>query len=495
MALLGLLADDARAQRAAVGRARWLRGRRIFPPKAKRVVFLFMHGGVSHVDSFDHKPKLTELNGRPLPFAKPKFEFAPTGNLLASPWKFQTYGQSGIEVSELFPQIGSRIDDICVIRSMNGGDQVSHGPALLNMNTGSGVFARPSLGAWTLYGLGTENQNLPGLHQSQPVALSRRGAELRLGVSAGQLSRDAHRRRRHEFQRRQAFEPDARRRSRAAAIAARSACQPQPRPSASGSAPTPQFEARIAAFEMAFRMQSEAPQVMDLSRETAATQALYGVGGEPTDEYGRQCLLARRCLEAGVRFVQVNFSYPRNYWDAHGDLRNNHTTNAKKVDQPIAAFLTDLKSRGLLDDTLVIFGTEFGRTPAAQGTDGRDHHPHAFSIWMAGGGVRGGMAYGQTDEYGYYVAENKVTMPDFHATILHLLGLGSRAPHLPPRRPRLSPDRRARTGRSGDHRMTTASLPATPTRFRAWESRSVATPAPMPAGRIGRDRLPRAGQS
>ena len=170
-------------------------------------------------------------------------------------------------------------------------------------------------------------------------------------------------------------------------------------------------------------MQAEAPQVLDIGRETAAVQALYGIGVEPTDEYARQCMLARRCLEAGVRFVQVNFSYPRNYWDAHGDLRNNHTSNAKKVDQPIAALLVDLKQRGLLDDTLVIFATEFGRTPAAQGTDGRDHHPHAFSVWLAGGGIRGGMTYGRTDEFGYYVAENKVTMPDFHATILHLLGL------------------------------------------------------------------------
>jgi uncharacterized protein (DUF1501 family) len=170
-------------------------------------------------------------------------------------------------------------------------------------------------------------------------------------------------------------------------------------------------------------MQMEAPRVLDLSQETVATQKLYGVGEEPTDEYARQCLLARRFLEAGVRFVQVNYSFPRNYWDAHGDLRNNHSSNAKKVDQPIAALLRDLKTRGLLDDTLVIFGTEFGRTPAAQGNDGRDHHPHAFSVWLAGGGVRGGTTYGQTDEFGYYVVENKVTMPDFHATILHLLGL------------------------------------------------------------------------
>jgi uncharacterized protein (DUF1501 family) len=183
------------------------------------------------------------------------------------------------------------------------------------------------------------------------------------------------------------------------------------------------LEARIDSFEMAFRMQAEAPEVMDIGRETVATQAAYGIGVEPTDEFGRQCLFARRCLEAGVRFVQVNFSYPRNYWDAHGDLRNNHTSNAAKVDLPIASLLRDLKTRGMLADTLVVFATEFGRTPAAQGTDGRDHHPHAFSCWMAGGGIRGGTACGQTDEFGYYVVENKVTMPDFHATILHTLGL------------------------------------------------------------------------
>jgi hypothetical protein len=183
------------------------------------------------------------------------------------------------------------------------------------------------------------------------------------------------------------------------------------------------LDARMEAYELTFRMQMAAPEAMDLARETPATRALYGIGTEPTDEFGKMCLLARRLAERNVRFVQVCYSYPRNYWDAHGDLIKNHSTHAKRVDQPIAALLTDLKSRGLLDDTLVVFGTEFGRTPASQGKDGRDHHPHAFSMWMAGGGVKGGMAYGSTDEFGYYVAENKVTMPDFHATLLHLLGL------------------------------------------------------------------------
>ena len=419
VAMLGWLASTAEGE---VATANPLAPRSPhFPAKAKRVIFLFMHGGVSHVDSFDPKPKLAEMNGQPLPIAKPKFEFAPTGNLLASPWKFSKYGQSGIEVSELFPQIGSAIDEICVIRSMNGGDQVSHGPALLNLNTGSGVFARPSLGAWTLYGLGSENQNLPGFISLSPslyhggaqnygaafLPASFQGTRIGDGSTPFQQATLSNLSPGDDLslQRLQLDLIARRNREHLARVGA-----------------DPRLEARIAAGEMSFRMQMEAPEVMDLSRESAATHQLYGVGVEPTDEYARQCLLARRMVEAGVRFVQVNYSYPRNYWDAHGDLRNNHTSNAKKVDQPIAALLKDLKSRGLLADTLVVFGTEFGRTPAAQGTDGRDHHPHAFSMWLAGGGVRGGTVYGQTDEFGYYVAENKVAIPDFHATLLHLLG-------------------------------------------------------------------------
>lgn len=420
VALLGLLAGEARATDPRTGPLAPKSPH--FAPRAKRVAFLFMHGGVSHVDSFDPKPKLAEMNGQPLPFAKPKFEFAPTGNLLASPWKFQHYGQSGLEVSELFPRIGGVIDEICVIRSMNGGDQVSHGPALLNINTGSGVFARPSLGAWALYGLGTENQNLPGFMSLSP-SLYHGGAQnygaaflpasfqgTRIGDGSTNF-KDA------RLSNLSPGDDPVLQRLQLELLARRN------REHLQRTGADSQLEARIAAFEMGFRMQAQAPEVMDLARESATTQTLYGIGTEPTDEFGRQCLLARRLLEAGVRFVQVNFSYPRNYWDAHGDLRNNHAGNAKKVDQPIAAFLTDLKARGLLQETLVIFGTEFGRTPAAQGTDGRDHHPHAFSVWLAGGGVRGGFAYGQTDEFGYYVAEKKVTMPDFHATILHLLGL------------------------------------------------------------------------
>ena len=419
VALLGLLSSEGRAEADAINPlASKLPP---FPAKAKRVICLFMHGGISHVDSFDPKPELVKRNGQPLPIAKPKFEFAPTGNLLASPWKFAKHGQSGIEISELFPEIASRIDDICVIRSMNGGDQVSHGPALLNLNTGSGVFARPSLGAWTLYGLGTENQNLPGFISLSP-SLYHGGAQnygsaflpasfqgTRIGDGSTPFQQAA-------LSNLKPGDDPSLQRLQLDLIAQRN------REHLARVGDDPRLEARIAAFEMSFRMQMEAPRVMDLSQESNATRKLYGVGEEPTDEYGRECLLARRLVEAGVRFVQANFSYPRNYWDAHSDLRNNHTTNAKKVDRPIAGLLQDLKSRGLLDDTLVIFATEFGRTPAAQGTDGRDHHPHAFSMWLAGGGVRGGMTHGQTDDFGYYVAEDKVTIPDFHATILHLLG-------------------------------------------------------------------------
>jgi hypothetical protein len=419
VALFGLLGEESRC---ASSKNPLAPKQSHFSPRARRVIFLFMHGGVSHVDSFDPKPKLAEMNGKPLPIAKPKFEFAPTGNLLASPWKFSKYGQSGIEVSELFPEIGGVIDDICVIRSMNGGDQVSHGPALLNINTGSGVFARPSMGAWTLYGLGTENQNLPGFISLSP-SLYHGGAQnygsaflpatyqgTRIGDGSTPFQQAV-------LSNLQPGDEPALQRLQLDLLSQRN------REHLVRVGDDPRFEARIAAFEMSFRMQSEAPLVMDLTKESDAVRKLYGVGEEPTDEYAGQCLLARRFIEAGVRFVQVNYSYPRNYWDAHGDLRNNHSSNAKKVDKPVAGLIKDLKGRGLLNDTLVIFGTEFGRTPAAQGTDGRDHHPHAFSVWMAGGGIRGGSTYGQTDEFGYYVAENKVTMPDFHATVLHLLGL------------------------------------------------------------------------
>jgi hypothetical protein len=419
VALAGLLAEEADAAQTADPLAPKAPH---FAPKAKRVIFLFMHGGVSHVDTFDPKPKLAEMNGKPLPFPKPEFQFGGTGNLLASPWKFQKHGQCASEISELFPHVAACADDLCIIRSMNGGNEVSHGPACLRLNTGDGVFNRPSLGAWTLYGLGTENRDLPGFVSFSPsvyhggaqnygsafLPASFQGTRVGDGSTPfgkATLANTA-----------PADDPDLQRLQ--LDLLARSNQDHLARSGAEA-----RLEARIATFELAFRMQATAPRVFDLSAESKDVHALYGIGEEPTDEYGRQCLLARRLAEAGVRFVQVNHGYPRNYWDAHSDLRNNHATMSRRVDKPVAGLLRDLKQRGSLDDTLVVFATEFGRTPAAQGTDGRDHHPHAFSVWLAGGGVKGGMTYGTTDEFGYYVAENRVTIPDFHATILHLLGL------------------------------------------------------------------------
>ena len=393
-----------------------------FDPRAKRVIFLFMHGGVSHVDSFDPKPKLAEMNGQPLPIPKPKFEFADTGNLLQSQWKFSKNGESGLDVSELFPAIGGCADEIAVIRSMANGNQVSHGPAALALHTGDGVFMRPSMGAWILYGLGTENQNLPGFVTLSPSTYhggaQNYGCAFLPAAYQGTRVGDGN----TEFKQTKFADlgsPDGTDLQRKQL----DFLQRLNRQHQLTRLDDSRLEARIQSYELTFRMQMEAPLVIDFSQESKKTQALYGIDEGPTNEFGRQCLVARRLSEAGVRFVHVNHSYPRNYWDAHGGLKSNHSTNAKKVDKPIAGLLKDLKQRGLWDETIVVWGTEFGRTPAAQGTDGRDHHPHAFTMWMAGGGVRGGMTYGSTDEFGYYVTENKVTMHDLHATILNQLGL------------------------------------------------------------------------
>ncbi len=418
-AFLGLAAVEASAEQARSVLAPKLPH---LPPRAKSVIFLFMHGGVSHVDSFDPKPKLAEWNGRPSPLPKPQFEFADTGNLLQSPWKFRPYGESGLEVSELFPEIGKCADDICVIRSMQNGNQVSHGPAALALHTGDGVFTRPSMGAWLLYGLGSENQNLPGFVTLSPS--SYHGGSQNYGSAFLPAAYQGTRIGDGNTPFREAVFSDL-------GVSDQSELQRQQldllqrlnRQYQRTRNDDSRLEARIQAYELTFRMQMEAPLVTDFSQESRTTRSLYGIDDDPTDEFGRLCLVARRLSEAGVRFVHVNHSYPRNYWDAHSGLKKNHTTNAKKVDKPVAGLLRDLQQRGLWDDTLVVWGTEFGRTPAAQGTDGRDHHPHAFTMWMAGGGIQGGMTYGTTDEFGYYVTSNQVTMHDLHATILHQLGL------------------------------------------------------------------------
>jgi hypothetical protein len=389
-----------------------------FAPRAKRVIFLFMHGGVSHVDTFDPKVQLDRMHGKPLPFETP-LQFAAVGNLLKSPWKFRHYGKSGLPVSDLFPQVGSVIDEICLIRSMHA-EQVDHGGAILQLHTGSAVFTRPSLGAWVTYGLGSENENLPAFVTISPQTIH--GVQQNYGsaflpasyqgtpVGAANIPMNSAKIRNL---RRASLSDDL---QRLQLNAIQSANQEHSSQRTNDS----RLEARIKSFELAFRMQMEAPKVLDLSGESQATYDLYGIDQGVTDNFGRQCLLARRLVESGVRFVQCSHSYK---WDQHGGLQSGHANNAQEVDQPIAALIKDLKDRGMLDETLVVWGTEFGRTPVAQGTDGRDHNPYGFTMWMAGGGVRGGTAYGSTDEFGYFAQENKVSMYDFHATMLYLLGM------------------------------------------------------------------------
>ncbi|AWM36419.1 hypothetical protein GobsT_57820 [Gemmata obscuriglobus] len=418
LALADLLATESRAaETGRSGRPDPLALKKPhFEPKAKRVIFLFMHGGPSQVDTFDYKPKLAEHDGKPLPFAKPRVVSGPTGNLLKSPFAFKQYGQSGAWVSELFPHIGSKADELCFIKSMHGSNS-RHGGALLELHTGSDTFVRPSMGSWVTYGLGTENRDLPGYLTICPT------------LSHGGVNNYS-----------SAFLPAA---YQATPLGSAGAPINQVTvPFVKGTTPAAQqrleldllagleseraggadaaTDGRLQSFEMAFRMQNTAPAVQDLSKESAETLKLYGIDDKVTESFGRQCLMARRYSEAGVRFVQCSHSYK---WDQHENLKKDHTSNAREVDKPIAGLLTDLKARGLLKDTLVIWAGEFGRTPVAQGKDGRDHNPHAFTIFLAGGGVKAGFSLGATDEYGYYATEDKVHIHDLHATILHLLGL------------------------------------------------------------------------
>jgi hypothetical protein len=386
------------------------------PPRAKRVIFLYMPGGPSHVDLFDPKPRLAEENGKPLPFEKPKLERTKTGNLLASPWRFSKHGESGTEVSELLPHVSACVDDLCVIRSMHA-DNINHTGAALQMCTGEQAFSRPSIGSWLTYGLGTENQNLPGFVVVSPAAVFQ-GAQLWASsflpsAYQGTLVRDLKNPIANLTD--PASDPQ-RQRGKLDALRRLNELHKQDRIIDS------QLDARIASFELAFRMQRDAPEAFDISRESEATQKLYGTDQPATELFGRQCLLARRLVERGVRFVQLFDAPANNAWDHHGGLRENLPKRCQAVDQPIAALLTDLKSRGLLDDTLVLWGGEFGRTPTAEGNNGREHHPFGFTMWLAGGGIRGGLVHGATDEYGWHSVENKVHVHDLHATILHLMG-------------------------------------------------------------------------
>jgi hypothetical protein len=386
-------------------------------PRAQRVIFLFMHGGPSQVDTFDYKPRLQTDDGKPLPFAPPE-NISATPTLLASPWKFARHGESGLWVSELLPHTARHIDELCVIRSMHSRGQ-SHGQAVSMLHTGSDNQARPSVGAWVSYGLGTDNPDLPafvsiapssghgGPRNYGPGFLPAMHQATTLG-SSGKLGQA----------RIQYLGND--RRSIAAQQAQLKLLQEINRDHLARVEQDVQIEGAIESFDLAFRMQSAAPDVLDLSHEPAHIQKEYGVGEKATDNFGRQCLLARRLAEAGVRYIELSTG---NVWDQHSNLKSGHESNSLATDQPVGALLKDLKRRGLLEDTLVVWGGEFGRTPIVQGKNGRDHNPQGFTVWLAGGGVRGGLAYGNTDEFGYHALENRVHMHDLHATILHLLGI------------------------------------------------------------------------
>jgi hypothetical protein len=381
-----------------------------------------MKGGPSHVDTFDYKPKLQRDSGRELPFPKPRVQFARTGKLLGSPWRFKKHGQSGIEVSELFPHVAQCVDDLCVLNSVHG-TNAAHGGALLKLHTGSDSFVRPSMGSWITYGLGTENRDLPGFITICPTlahggVLNWGSAFLPAryqGTPLGNASVPSDRARVRYIENPRT--PRHLQRLQLDLLADLN------RDHLSTVGPNLDLEGRLDSFELAFRMQTAIPEIQSLAGEHPATHRAYGLDDPVTANFGRQCLLARRFAERGVRFVQVTHSDSYVQWDQHSKLKEGHTKNAREVDKPIAALLRDLKVRGLLEDTLVLWGGEFGRTPTAEGTDGRDHNPEGFTMWLAGGGVKAGIKYGATDDFGYYAVDRKMHIHDLHATILYLLGL------------------------------------------------------------------------
>jgi len=393
-----------------------------FPGKAKRVIFLFMNGGPSQVDTFDPKPALDKYAGQVIPLNLPTER--KTGAALPSPFKFQRHGKSGLEITELFPNVAKHADDLCVLRSLHA-DVPNHEPSLLLMNCGESRQIRPSMGSWVLYGLGTENQNLPGYIAMCPGGYPIQETQnwqsgFLPGVLAGTYidpnKTDVDKlienvRNRYTLDSEQRAQLDLLQKLNTEHQAKR--------------AQDPLLEARIQSFELAYRMQSEASDAFDVMRESEATREAYGPG-----KFARQCLIARRLAERGVRFIQL-YHGAGQPWDSHDDIHIQHRNLARECDQAIGALLTDLKQRGMLDDTLVIWGGEFGRTPTVElptpganagKMNGRDHNHYGFSMWMAGGGVKGGMTYGATDEFGFRAEENRMHVHDLHATILHLLG-------------------------------------------------------------------------
>ncbi|MEK0445310.1 MAG: hypothetical protein RLZZ399_631 [Verrucomicrobiota bacterium] len=399
-----------------------------FPARAKSVIWLFMTGAPSQVDTFDYKPELQARAGQPLPGSDPNTGFFKTsGKCLGSPFEWKQYGQSGTWVSSLFPNLSQHVDSMTFIHSMYLRAN-NHAPAAIELMCGSTVPGRPSTGAWITYGLGTENQNLPScvvMHGRRPRGDDQIWSSGFLPKTFQALALDAKRKEEISDVLRGAGETEEQ--QRATLNLLRDVNQGH----ASGRASNADLLARINSFELAYRMQTSAPEALEISAESEATKKLYGLDNAVTETFGRQCLIARRLVERGVRFVQIFAGHPNSGggavddvpWDGHSNIESNHKLCAAATDQPAAALLADLKSRGMLEDTLVIWGGEFGRTADSQGSVGRDHNPHAFTIWMAGGGVKSGFHYGQSDEFGYKAVENKVHVNDLHATLLHLLGL------------------------------------------------------------------------
>jgi len=398
----------------------------MFAPRAKRVIFIFMQGGPSHVDTFDYKPELVRRHGETLDFTGVRFgTFGKVSKrrIMKPLWRFDRHGESGQWVSELFPHQAKIVDELCFIRSMHT-DGVAHGPSTLFLHTGATSLVRPSMGSWISYGLGTSNKNLPGFVTISPSATKggpRNYSSAFLpakhqGTAIGAAGRPA-----SKATIRHLTNPAhsaTRQRRKLELLRDMNALQLR------NSEPDDRLEAEIESLELAWRMQSGAPEVFDVAGETQATRDLYGIGDAATDDFGRQCLLARRMAESGVRYIQINYGdeSPNPRWDQHANMPQ-HEKHARATDKPVAGLIRDLKSRGLLDDTLVWWGGEFGRTPFAQGKDGRDHNPRGFTVWLAGGGVKPGFSHGATDEIGHEAVRDRVHMHDLHATILHLLGI------------------------------------------------------------------------
>ena len=400
----------------------------MFTPRVKRIIFVFMQGGPSHVDTFDYKPRLERDHGRQLKFDDSrkvaKMDMGGTDEtLMKSPWRFRQYGETGHWVSELFPEIAKHVDDLCFIHSMHT-NGVAHGPSTLFLHTGATNFVRPSIGSWISYGLGTENRNLPAFMTICPSSSNggpRNYSNSFLpakhqGTTIGRAGQPAAKARINHITN-DKLSPSMQRRQF-------ELLQALNREQIAATPDADELQAVIGSYELAYRMQMHAPGITDLSGESEATMKLYGIGEKPTDDFGRQCLLARRMAEQGVRYIQVNYADNGNNprWDQHSNLPQ-HAVHAKATDKPVAGLIADMKARGLLEDTLIWWGGEFGRNPFQQNSTGRDHNPKGFTHFLCGAGVKAGYSHGATDEFGHEAIVDKVHMHDLHATLLHMLGM------------------------------------------------------------------------